>query len=164
MKYAMYVIMAFLTVTVVILAIMNANKPPVAETPPSIAEETSNSGREPLFPINPVGEEDEPDTSIYQDPEEDEVEEDDPDSDIVRMDVLMYANSAVNVRAGNSTAFDRIGGLELGQAVRVIGQSRETEWYMIEYGEGEGFVSNNYLNATAPPTPPPPDDQPANVD
>jgi uncharacterized protein YgiM (DUF1202 family) len=152
--------MAFLTVIVVILAIMSANKPPVAEAPPSAEEETTTRVREPLFPLNPVGEEEEVAQNIYIDPEDEGEEEDDPDSDISRMDVLMYATATVNVRAGNNAEFDRIGSLASGQEVRVIGRSKETDWYLIEFGDGEGFVSFNYLSENAPqpaPTPPPPE-------
>lgn len=56
----------------------------------------------------------------------------------------MYATSAVNVRRGPSTDFERVGALKLGQEVKVIGEA-STGWYEITYGEDKAYVSNRYL-------------------
>ncbi|MCR5167878.1 MAG: SH3 domain-containing protein [Oscillospiraceae bacterium] len=76
------------------------------------------------------------------------------------LDKTMYAVSSVNVRAGDSTDFDKIGGLSWAQEVKVTGRSVETKWFQIEFTDsatGEkvaGYVSNNYLSDTKPQSPP----------
>lgn len=62
---------------------------------------------------------------------------------------VMYATSAVNVRKGPSTDFERVGGLAYGQEVTVTGQA-DTEWYEIMYGEEKAYVSNKYLQNDQP--------------
>lgn len=66
----------------------------------------------------------------------------------------MYASSAVNVRKGPSTAFDRVGGLSRGQEVTATGQA-DTGWYEIAYGDDKAYVSNKYLQAEKPAEPQP---------
>jgi uncharacterized protein YgiM (DUF1202 family) len=157
MKNVMYVIIGLLTVLVVILAYMSANKPPVDRTPP-VVEETRPE-REILFNLTPV-EEDE-DAGVFPgfDPDEEE-EDEDADPNITKLDLIMYATSDVNVRAGHSTDFDRVGSLSANQEVQVIGQSKETGWYMIEYRDDVAFVSENFLTETAPAAAPPPAAEP----
>lgn len=58
----------------------------------------------------------------------------------------MYATSAVNVREGPSTDFERVGALKAGQEVKVTGEA-STGWYEIAYGEAVGYVSDRYLQA-----------------
>ncbi|MCL2254770.1 MAG: SH3 domain-containing protein [Lachnospiraceae bacterium] len=143
MKYAMYAIMALLTVMVAILAYMSANKPPVSIIESSVNEEVRHREREILFNVTPIPDAEDnflPETdSFTEEPEEDE------DPDIIRLDLMMYVISSVNIRSGHSTDFDRVGSLSANQEVRVTGQSRETNWYRIEFGDGYAFVSNNYL-------------------
>ena len=60
---------------------------------------------------------------------------------------LMYVINSVNIRKGPSTAYEKVGTLNSGQAVIVLGQA-DTNWYEIAYGannELRGFVSNKYL-------------------
>ncbi|MDE6750369.1 MAG: SH3 domain-containing protein [Lachnospiraceae bacterium] len=71
---------------------------------------------------------------------------------------LMYVINSVNIRKGPSTAYEKVGTLNSGQAVIVLGQA-DTNWYEIAYGannELRGFVSNKYLKEnnieTAKPT------------
>ena len=56
----------------------------------------------------------------------------------------MYAATAVNVRQGPSTNFERVGALKAGQEVKVTGEA-STGWYEIAYGEERAYVSNKYL-------------------
>jgi uncharacterized protein YgiM (DUF1202 family) len=142
----MYLVIGLLVITVAILSFMSATKPPVVGTETVVPEKTSHREREILFNVGPI--EDHEDTApdfdeLFGDEEE---EEDDPN--ITRLDLTMYAVSAVNLRAGHSTDFDRIGSLSANQEVHVIGQSNETGWYMIEYGDGVAFVSNGFLSDT----------------
>lgn len=61
--------------------------------------------------------------------------------------IIMYVINTVNIRKGPSTAFEKVGTLNRGQAVIVLGQA-DTNWYEIAYGENNelrGFVSNKYL-------------------
>ncbi len=64
----------------------------------------------------------------------------------------MYATSAVNVRKGPSTSFERIGGLARGQEAAVVGQA-DTGWYQIRYGEDIAYVSDKYLQEEKPAAP-----------
>lgn len=59
-------------------------------------------------------------------------------------EVSMYAASAVNVRKGPSTDFERVGALKAGQEVTVTGEA-STGWYEIVYGEKKAYVSDKYL-------------------
>ena len=59
-------------------------------------------------------------------------------------EMSMYATSAVNVRQGPSTDFERVGALKAGQEVKVTGEA-STGWYEIAYGEEKAYVSNKYL-------------------
>ena len=149
MKYAMYAIMALLTVMVIILAYMNANKPPSVLTDAPVYEEPKITEREILFNVTPLPN----DEITYLSNDfsgrgaEDEEEEDDEDfdPDITRLNQMMYAVSAVNLRAGPGTNFERVGSLSANQEVRVIGQSITTHWYKIEHEAGVAFVSGSYL-------------------
>lgn len=70
------------------------------------------------------------------------------------MDKELYAKSSVNVRSLPSSEGDKLGSLSAWEKVKVTGQCNETSWYRIEYGDGIGYVSNNYLVANKPtPTP-----------
>ena len=58
----------------------------------------------------------------------------------------MVVNSAVNVRSGPSTDFDKLGNLTAGKMVKVTGVCKETGWYRIEFNGGVAYVSDNYLS------------------
>jgi uncharacterized protein YgiM (DUF1202 family) len=78
---------------------------------------------------------------------EEVIEEEDPDPDITRMDALMHTIDNVHVREGPSVDYEIIGYAPGGTVVHVTGQSKETGWYRIEYGDRAGFLSNNYVEA-----------------
>lgn len=74
----------------------------------------------------------------------------------------MYAKASVNVRNLPSTDGKKLGGLEEGEVVKVLGQCNETSWYRIVYNGQSAYVSGNYLlekeiseepEATATPKP-----------
>lgn len=111
--------------------------------------------------VQAVVKEQEKDTGEAADTEEKETQEEqrkEPDSEegqVVEMkevgytitqmeEVSMYASSAVNVRKGPSTDFERVGALRAGQEVKVTGEA-STGWYEIAYGEAVGYVSDKYL-------------------
>lgn len=141
MKYAMYAIIGLLTIMVAILAYMNANKPPVILEERPVIEERQTT-REVLFNESPV---EERDYNFNPGDDPDDMEEEEEDPETTRLDQMMYAVSAVNLRAGPGTDFDRIGSLSANQQVHVIGQNKETNWYKIEHGDGFAYVSHNFL-------------------
>jgi uncharacterized protein YgiM (DUF1202 family) len=147
MKYVMYVIMGLLAVTVVILAVMTANKPPVviAESPAVVAEDNTRE-RDLLFGEASAAEDEGPVFNPDNIIEEIEIDED-PDPDIILMDVLMYTIDNVNVREGPGVDYEKLGYIIAGTVVHVTGQSRASSWYRIEYGDGAGFLSNNYVES-----------------
>lgn len=61
----------------------------------------------------------------------------------------MYAKKSVNVRAGASTDYEKIGSLSWAEEVTVTGVA-STGWYQISYNGVVGYVSNNYLVETKP--------------
>lgn len=67
----------------------------------------------------------------------------------------MYVKSSVNVRDLPSTEGNKIGSLEKDEKVTITAQCNETSWYEIIFSNGKGYISNNYLTNTAPPTPTP---------
>ena len=87
----------------------------------------------------------EPDDVIAEDPTEEipDVTEE-PAYTVEEYQAVLYAKSGVNVRIGPSTDYEKVGGLNKGDRVLVTGIA-DSGWYRIEYGEAEGFVSNNYL-------------------
>ena len=68
-----------------------------------------------------------------------------PEYTVTKLDKTMYAKSTVNVRKGPSTDFDKVGSLSAGKQVKVVGQSDQTGWYLIQFDGKEGYVSNSYL-------------------
>ena len=58
---------------------------------------------------------------------------------------VMYAKQSVNVRSIPGVDGEILGALNLNDEVHVTGQCVETAWYRIEYNDGIGYVSNNYL-------------------
>jgi uncharacterized protein YgiM (DUF1202 family) len=128
---------------VIILAYMNANKPPSVLTDAAPYEEEKTTEREILFNVAPLP--DNEGTYIPDDFPDGEEDEEDDDPDITRLNQIMYAVSAVNLRAGPGTDFERVGSLAANQKVRAIGQSIATQWYKVEHGDGFAFVSGSYL-------------------
>ena len=140
----MYAIMAFLAAMVMILSYMAANKEPVVqnETP---AEEARAPQREIMFNLTPPPDEDDDSYVPNIDIEEDDIPDDDDDPDIERLNQKMYAVSAVNIRSGPGTDFDRVGSLSANQEVRAVGRSSSTGWFKIEHRDGYAFVSGSFL-------------------
>ncbi len=68
---------------------------------------------------------------------------------VEEMSATMYATDAVNVRSGPSADYDRIGGLQRGDAAVVTGRA-STGWYRIDLDGKVGYVSNAYLSSTRP--------------
>lgn len=148
MKQAMYAIIALLSIMVGILVYMNANKPHRMPEDVALADETKMSEREILFNLTPPPDPDEI-TYLPIDPYNDEDEDEEADPDITKLDKKMYAISAVNLRSGPSTDFERVGSLSANQEVHVIGQSSRTGWYKIVHDDGAVFVSASYLEERA---------------
>nr|WP_297771229.1 SH3 domain-containing protein [uncultured Butyrivibrio sp.] len=59
--------------------------------------------------------------------------------------VTMYSQRALNVRSGPSTEYDIYGYLEYNTEVQVLGQYDKNGWYLIEFFDGQAFVSNRFL-------------------
>ncbi len=90
-----------------------------------------------------------------EDVKEPETVEEEPVDDLSArteaLDKTMYAVSAVNVRAGDSTKFEQVSSLSWAQEVKVTGRSTESGWYRINLADGsEGYVSNKYLSESKP--------------
>lgn len=64
---------------------------------------------------------------------------------IKKMYARMSADVGINIRKGPDETFDRIDGLNSDEVINVIGQCKDTGWYMILYSGGVGFVSDEYL-------------------
>jgi len=99
--------------------------------------------------------EDEEETSGQEIREETSEEQDEKEGQVVETkevgytinqmeEISMYASSAVNVRKGPSTDFEKVGALKAGQEVKVTGEA-STGWYEIVYNDAAGYVSNKYL-------------------
>lgn len=72
------------------------------------------------------------------------------------MEKEMYATSDVNVRGTSSKDGEKIGSLGYGEKVQVVSRDKNTGWYQIEYKDGLGFVSDDYLSDTKPAPKPAP--------
>lgn len=72
----------------------------------------------------------------------------------------LYAVSAVNIRRGPSTDYERAGSLALADEVLVLGQA-DTGWYFFMRNGEAVYVSDKYLSETKPELPPPAPAQPA---
>lgn len=79
-----------------------------------------------------------------QDTETDEANQQE-EIEIEALDKTMYASNGVNVREGDSTAFNVVGQLYTNQSVHVTGRST-TGWFRIDYGNDSAFVSDKYLS------------------
>lgn len=64
---------------------------------------------------------------------------------IKKMYTQMSSSQIVNIRSGPDETYERVELLANDEAVNVIGQCKETGWYMISYDGGIGFVSNDFL-------------------
>lgn len=67
---------------------------------------------------------------------------------IKKMYASMSSDVGMNIRKGPTENHQRVDGLEANKVINVIGQCKETGWYMILYSGGVGFVSDDYLNDT----------------
>ena len=81
---------------------------------------------------------------------------------VTRFDEMktLYAVSAVNIRRGPSTDYDRAGSLAMADEVNVLGQA-DTGWYFFMKNGEPVYVSDKYLSETKPELPPPAPAQPA---
>lgn len=59
-----------------------------------------------------------------------------------------YSIDSVNVRTGPGTEYRGIGGLYYGERVLIL--AREGNWYQIQFGDGVGYVSADYIQANKP--------------
>lgn len=64
---------------------------------------------------------------------------------IKKMYTKMSSSVGVNIRKGPAENFPRLDGIEKDEVINVIGQCKETGWYMVLSSSGVGFVSNVYL-------------------
>ena len=71
-------------------------------------------------------------------------------SQIKKLNKVMYATTSLNVRDSSSVKGKKIGSLAYAQKVIVTGQDKNTGWYRIKYNGGTGFVSNSYLSSKKP--------------
>lgn len=69
--------------------------------------------------------------------------------------------SALNMRASPSTSADIVGKLPNGQQITVIGQ--ESDWFLVQIGSSQGWVSGRYTSTSRPAQPSAPAPQPAAV-
>ena len=60
-----------------------------------------------------------------------------------------YTTAGVNLRSGPGTSYERIGGVNYGEAVQVA--ARENGWSFVKSGSKFGWVSSDYLSTTQPP-------------
>ena len=72
--------------------------------------------------------------------------------EIIEMDAIMYATTAVNVRQEASAGSEKIGSLSKGTAVHVTGITEDEQWYQIsDYEDIEvGYISGAYLSSEKP--------------
>lgn len=60
-----------------------------------------------------------------------------------------YATTALNVRSGNSTAYNIIGGLSYSQSIEVTGTCNNG-WVRVNYNGAEAYCSGKYITDTKP--------------
>ena len=68
----------------------------------------------------------------------------------VDANMTAYAGTAVttttlNVRSGPGTSYNKIGSVNSGAKVTLVGKFSSSNWYKITYGSGYGYVSGDYL-------------------
>ena len=61
----------------------------------------------------------------------------------------VYAISAVNVRSGPGTSYEKLGSLSQGEAVKRTGKG-SNGWSRVEYKGQQAYISSNYLTAQKP--------------
>ena len=61
------------------------------------------------------------------------------------LDQIMYVKHTINVKSIPGPGGENLGGLNSNAEVHVTGQCNESGWYRIEYNDGIGYVSNNFL-------------------
>ena len=71
-------------------------------------------------------------------------------SRIKKLNKVMYATTALNVRSKPSSKAKKLGTLRFSQKVKVTGQDKNTGWYQIKYKGKIGYVSNSYLSTSKP--------------
>ena len=71
-------------------------------------------------------------------------------SRIKKLNKVMYATTALNVRSKPSSKAKKLGTLKFAQKVKVTGQDKNTGWYQIKYKGKVGYVSNAYLSSKKP--------------
>lgn len=71
-------------------------------------------------------------------------------SRIKKLNKVMYATTALNVRSKPSSKAKKLGTLKFAQKVKVTGQDSDTGWYRITYKGKVGYVSNSYLSTSKP--------------
>lgn len=99
--------------------------------------------------VNETGDPEETETVSEPDGEEEPadeaVAEEEEDTYVVEpYEAVLYAPKKVNVRKGPSTDYDKIGALEQGTAVEVVGKV-SSGWLQIRFGEELAFVSQRLL-------------------
>jgi len=85
------------------------------------------------------------DSEINTETEEPKEPEDKDSWSVTDMNKTMYAKSAVNIRKGPGTSYDKVGSLSKNDEVLVTGKCNEFNWYRIQYNNREAYVSANYL-------------------
>ncbi len=58
---------------------------------------------------------------------------------------IVTAEAGLNVRSGPSTVYSRVGGLDNGVRVEIIGYEAGQSWYNIEYKDLSGYVSADFI-------------------
>jgi hypothetical protein len=141
------------TPTIVPLAAAETNvTPTLTMAPTATPTEASTATSTPLRPTDSPG----PSQPTAPSPEQ---------SQRVEGRVTAYG---LNVRTGPGTAYPIVGGLSLGDAVKVAGKNAASDWLQIDYNGQEGWIAAAYADltgslATVPeiPAPPPPPPTPA---
>ncbi|WP_434799405.1 SH3 domain-containing protein [Terrisporobacter vanillatitrophus] len=67
---------------------------------------------------------------------------------------LGITKSGVNVRSGPSTSYAKVGYLNGGTKVEIVGTDSKTGWYKIKYNNGYAYVSDSYVRVENIPTTP----------
>ena len=74
-----------------------------------------------------------------------EIENKTPEYTYETEDSIKYAFCSLNVRNKPDASGEKIGTFGEGEDIHVVARCNETGWYKVEYGGGEGFVSDKYL-------------------
>lgn len=113
---------------------------PVTEPVADITDDSAETG-----PVGEATHEDAPGGDEPYEPENvDDISGEEIEVDPVDVGTL-YATISLNVREGPSTDYDSIGYLDPGEGANILGYNYDYGWYLIEYGDGTGWVSGNYM-------------------